>query len=48
MQGEGLYRGPAKGAEGHAADITFGQAKGEGIMIEVQWQDGDSFFSKSF
>ena len=53
MRGKGvdqdqLYRGTAKGAEGHAADIAFGHAKEEGMMIEVQWQDGDSSSAKAF
>ena len=42
-----LYHGTAKGAEGHAADIAFGKAKEEGMMIEVQWQDGDSSSAKA-
>ena len=53
MRGKGvnqdqLYCGTAKGAEGHAADIAFGEAKKEGMMIEVQWQDGDSSSAKAF
>ena len=53
MRGKGvsqdqLYCGTAKGAEGHAADIAFKQAKDEGMMIEVQWQDADSSSSKAF
>lgn len=53
MRGKGvnedqLYHGTAKGAEGHTANIAFGQAKQEGMHIEVQWQDGDSFSAKSF
>ena len=43
-----LYRGTAKGAEGHAANMAFGQAKQEGLHIEIQWQDGDSSSAKSF
>ena len=43
-----LYHGTAKGAKGHAANIAFGQAKQEGLHIEVQWQDGDSSSAKSF
>ena len=51
MRGKGvdeeqLYRGTAKGAEGHAA--AFGQAKQEGMHIEVQWHDGDSSSAKFF
>ena len=53
MRGKGsdedqLYQGTAKGAEGHAANIAFGQAKQEGMHIEVQWQDADSSSAKSF
>ena len=53
MRGKGvgesqLYCGTAKGAEGHAANIAFSQAKQEGMHIEVQWQDGDSSSAKSF
>ena len=53
MRGKGvsqdqLYCGTAKGAEGHAADIAFKQAKDKGMMIEVQWQDADSSSSKGF
>lgn len=53
MRGKGvgqdqLYSGTAKGAKGHAADIAFRQAKEEGMMIEVQWQDGDSSSAKAF
>ena len=53
MRGKGidpdqLYQGTAKGAEGHAADMAFGQAKEEKMMIEVQWQDGDSSSAKAF
>ena len=53
MRGKGvdqdqLYKGTAKGAEGHAADIAFGKAKEENMMIEVQWQDGDSSSAKAF
>ena len=33
------YDGTAKGAEGHAPNIAFGQAKQESLPIEVQWQD---------
>ena len=43
-----LYRGTAKGAEGYAANMAFGQAKQEGLHIEIQWQDGDSSSAKSF
>ena len=43
-----MYYGTAKGAEGHAADIAFKQAKEEGMMIEVQWQDADLLSSKAF
>jgi len=32
----------------HAAYIVFGHAKEEGMMIEVQWQDGDSSSAKAF
>ena len=40
MRGKGnkqhkLYEGTAKGAEGHAADIAFGHAKEDGMVIEV-------------
>jgi len=53
MRGKGneqhkLYEGTAKGAEGHAADIAFGHAKEDGMVIEVQWQDGDSSSAKAF
>jgi len=51
MRGEGkdqLYHGTAKGAEGHAGDIAFGHVKEEGMMIEVQWQDGDLSSAKAF
>ena len=47
IQGKGqdqLY----PGSEGHAADIAFGHAKEEDIMIEVQWQDGDLSSAKAF
>jgi len=52
MRGKGvdedqLYHGTAKG-EGHAANIAFGQAKQEGMHIEIQWQDGDSSSAKFF
>ena len=48
VTGGDLYRGTAKGAEGHAAGIAFGKAKEEGMQIEVQWQDGDSSSAKAF
>ena len=44
---EKLYRGNAKGAEGYAAKCTFGEAKKEGIGIEVHWQDADSSSSNA-
>ena len=43
-----LYHGTAKGAEGFAASMAFKEAKGEGLHIEVQWQDGDTSSAKSF
>ena len=41
MTGDDLYRGTAKGAEGHAPGIAFGKAKEEEMHTEVQWQDGE-------
>ena len=35
-------------AEGHAADIAFGHAKEEGMIIEVQWQHGDLSSANAF
>lgn len=42
-----LYMGTSKGAEGYAANITFKQAKDEGMHIEVHWQDADSSSSNA-
>ena len=41
-----LYGGTSKGAEGHAARITFQVAKEEGMQIAVHWQDADSSSAK--
>ena len=43
-----LFRVTSKSAEGHAASMAFGQAKEDGMHIEVHWQDGDSSSSNSF
>ena len=43
---EPLYGGTSKGAEGHAARITFQRAKKEGMQIAVHWQDADSSAAK--
>ena len=39
---DNLYKGTAKSAEGHAANVAFGLAKEDGMNIEVNWQDADS------
>ena len=44
---EELYHGTSKVAEGYAAKCTFGEAKKEGIGIEVHWQDADSSSSNA-
>ena len=43
-----LYQGTARSAEGYLADIFFAQAKEEGCVVEVNWQDQDSSSEKSF
>ena len=43
-----LYLGTAKGVEGFAASMAFRAAKEEGMHIEIQWQDGDSFSANLF
>ena len=45
---DNLYQGTAKSAEGYLAGILFAQAKEEGCVIEVNWQDQDSSSEKSF
>ena len=37
-----LYPGTSKSAEGYAANVLFERAKNEGMLVETQWQDGDS------
>ena len=37
-----LWEGTSKSAEGYMADVLFGQAKNEGMIVEVNFQDADS------
>ena len=43
-----LWEGTAKAAEGHLAEMCFSKAKGEGVVVAVNWQDADSSSAKSF
>ncbi len=45
---EPLYLGTSKSAEGYAAEITFQQAKQEGIHIKINWADADSSAGSAF
>ncbi len=45
---EPLYLGTSKSAEGYAAEITFKQAKEEGIHIKINWADADSSAGSAF
>ena len=44
---EPLYEGTSKFAEGHTANLAFEQASGEGMNVEVNWQDADSTSAKA-
>lgn len=37
-----LYQGTSKSAEAYGANVLFGRAKSEGMVVAIQWQDGDS------
>ena len=37
-----LYEGKSKSAEAYGANVLFGRAKQEGMVVAIQWQDGDS------
>ena len=39
---EELWQGTAKAAEGHLSKVLWAKAKGEGLNVAVNWQDGDS------
>lgn len=42
-----LYLGTSKSMEGVLSDECYKQAKDEGCLVEVVWQDGDSSSAKS-
>ena len=44
---EDLYKGTSKSMEGFAAREIMMQAKKEGMEIAIQWQDSDSYTSKT-
>ena len=43
-----LWEGTSKAAEGHLAEVCFGKAKEEGMVVAINWQDADSSSAKSF
>ena len=43
-----LWEGMSKSAEGHLAYKLFSQAKEEGMVCEINWQDQDSSSGNSF
>lgn len=45
---EELWKGTAKAAEGHLAQVLWAKAKEENLVVEVNWQDGDSSSANSF
>ena len=44
---EEFYQGTSEGAKGYPAKCTFGEAKAEGMCIEVDCQDADSSSSNA-
>ena len=44
---EELYEGTSKLMEGVLSDESYEQAKTEGCLVEVVWQDGDSSAANS-
>ena len=44
---EELYLDTSKSAEGFAARVTFTRARGEGMRVDVHWQDADSSSSNA-
>ena len=45
---EELWQGTAKAAEGHLSQVLWAKAKGEGLNVSVNWQDGNSSSTKGF
>lgn len=45
---EELWQGTAKAAEGQLAHTLWGKAKEEGMVVALNWQDGDSSSAKGF
>ena len=43
-----LWKGTAKTAEGHLAQVLWAKAKDEELVAEVNWQDADSSSAKGF